>query len=466
MDRIEEWLERCGDWSWMAGEDKHAIFRQQFTFESFVKRLIRDALRYDQATAEIVMNRMGQPLCWLPVDGSTIRINKDASGFVQVIDGRVMAEFSREELLFGIRRPRTDIESLGYGTPELLELAEIVTAYLWGFQFNMNYFRQGFNSKGFLVVNGAMNPEQLMSFRRDWAAMVTGVQAAHRVPILNPVGKESSVTWVNVSRTNQDMEYKDWMNWLLKLICALFLMDPAEIGFQFGNEGQQGQTFQSGIENRIQTGRDKGLRPLIRSTALWINRSLIWPERPEFELTFEGLSDIREQERVQLDKEKLASYMTVDEVRAEHDLPPLPYGIGKIVPNPSLNQWTQTLAMNGVLPLDEFALSADKIADGMSGRLHAQKMLSAAERAGMPSATGLLRGHEMGASLSTERLVSAADAAGMPSAVGRWRTDELAARLRAAEMQAQAAIAGLKSALWAIEALPAPPVIPAATEGA
>lgn len=359
IDRLNDWVDHCGYWQWMDQQPKHRAIRKRINFENFTKAIVRDSLRFDQACWEIVPNRLGKPLCWQAVDASTIRLNKDASGYVQVVQGIPEQRFTPEQMHFGVRRPRTDLMALAYGFPELEELLEIITAYLWGFQYNQAYFRQGAATKGILVVNGSMNPEQLQSFRRDWYAMVSGVGAAHRTPIVNPMGKDTRVDWISLQRGNQDMEFREWMNWLLKIACALYQIDPAEVGFQFGNEGQTSALNPGNPESRLVSGRDKGLRPLMRSYATWMNQSLIWPQNSDFELKFCGLRDDRAEEQVSFDKERASAYMMVDEIRAEHDLAPLADGLGRLILHPNFAQWMQVLAMNGIVDLKKWALPAE-----------------------------------------------------------------------------------------------------------
>lgn len=341
-ERIQGWLLTCGEWSWADKHKEHRVYRQRLSFEYLCRALMRDSLRYDQACAQIVHTRLGKPLCVLPVDAATIRINEDASGYVQVLEEyEIVAEFAPEEMLFGIRRPRTDLQSMGYGYPELIEVVDILTAFLWGYQYNANYFRQGMNTKGILVVPGGMLPEQLQAFRRELQAVATGVGSAHRIPILNPKTEKSNIQWLSLGRANSDMEYREWMNWLMKVLCGIYLIDPAEIGFQFGAEGQRGAVFQSSPETRVQIGRDKGLRPLLRDLESWLNHYIVNQLNPDFVIRFQGLADFAERDRADFDDKRVRAYMTVDEIRAEHGLQPLPSGLGKLPANPSLLQIIQ-----------------------------------------------------------------------------------------------------------------------------
>jgi hypothetical protein len=349
-ERIQSLLLGCGNWGWADDIPQHKVYRDRLSFEMFVRALVRDSLRYDQACAQIVYSKAGKPLCWLPVDASTIRINEDASGYVQVLEEmRVVAEFAPEEMLFGVRRPRTDIEALGYGYPEILDLIEIITAFLWGFQYNAAYFRQGINTKGFLFVRGSMNQQQLNEFKRDLQTMATGVGQAHRVPIMNPTGADAQVQWVSLGQQQRDMEYREWMNWLMKVTCALFLIDPMEIGFHFGAEGQKGSVYQASPEARVTLSKDKGLRPLLRSIETWINHWIVERINPDFELRFTGIGDYQEDERARFDQMRAQTYMTIDEVRSEHGLPPLPNNMGQVVANPSLTNALQLGMMLGLV---------------------------------------------------------------------------------------------------------------------
>jgi len=332
-DRLSSWLRWTGS-TRGAGKD---------SFETFLKRAVRDSLSYDQLCWENQFNRKGELCDFYAVDAATIRIadkpphvdvNDQGVRFVQVYDEVAIAEFTADELAFGVRNPDTDLRNNGYGTAESEMLVRVVTGLLNGLDYNVRFFDQGTTTKGLINLKGALSPKKLAEFRAQWYEMISGVVNAWRTPILNA----EEVQYINLHSTNRDMEFSAFMDWLLKMCCAVWLMDPAELNFLFGNTGQTSQMFQAPQESKIRTSKDRGLAPLLRFLAEMLNRNVVWRVNEDFELVWSGLDVRSGAEAAELQNKQVRCSRTVDEIRAEDDMPPLPDGKGKIILDPTWYQ--------------------------------------------------------------------------------------------------------------------------------
>jgi hypothetical protein len=112
-------------------------------------------------------------------------------------------------------------------------------------------------------------------------------------------------------------------------------MDPAELGYVFGNEGQSSALNQGGPAQRIEFSKEKGLRPLLRALETWINRWIIAPLAPHLEISFIGLDTESESQRLDAISKKVNSYMTVNEARAAFDLEPIDNPVADMLLNSS-----------------------------------------------------------------------------------------------------------------------------------
>jgi len=349
-------------------------------FEAFLKKIVRDTLYYDQVTFEVVPRNNGIPFEFLAVDASTIRLastDRDAGvGFsyhvrnpvapltgrfaglyagqqygsrdpltdkdvqyVQIINGQIENVYSLDELTFGIRNPRTDIYIQGYGFGEIEQLITIVTSLLFAEEYNKRYFTQGSHPKGILNFKGDnWTPDQLEAFRRQWVASVSGVENAWKTPITQSEGIE----WIGLQMTNKDMEFNSWIEYLIKITCGVFLIDPAEINFDLHGGVQQTPLFESSQEWKLKASRDRGLKPLLRFIAKMINRHVIDKIDDHFVFEFVGLDELSEQEKHEMLKEQIASYMTLNEARRSLDLPDIP--LGDVPINPTYVQLLQLFA--------------------------------------------------------------------------------------------------------------------------
>jgi hypothetical protein len=168
MQTLSNWLETCGEGSKFGGA---------WDFESFVRMIIRDSLIYDQACFEIIKNRGGALIGFIPVDASTIRrasITEEEkkegrrdwidSAYIQVINGKRVATFDNDKLAFCIRRPRTNIASRGYGFPELEELVKVVTHLVNAETYNASNFTNGIHANSILAIKSKMNPQLFRAF--------------------------------------------------------------------------------------------------------------------------------------------------------------------------------------------------------------------------------------------------------------------------------------------------------------
>jgi len=310
------------------------------SFRTFLKKGIRDILIYDQWCFEKIRDRSGKISRFIALPSETIRPavadieHMDAAelrnrvSHVQVYEDSVIAEFSPDDIAWCVTNPRSDLRSNTFGFSAVEQLTTVITSWLFGFEYNTRFFTQGSAIKGLLNIKGAIPDRQMKSFRRLWYSMVSGVNNAWRTPIVN----SEDVQFLNMHSTNREMEFSDWMDFLLKLSAAIFGIDTMEIGFIYGNTGQKGGLNQSRPnETELAESKDKGLVPLMEHIEDSINAHIIWEMNPDFEFKFVGLNAKEEgKQREAWDMESKA-FKTIDEVRGEMDLPPLTDGSGNMI---------------------------------------------------------------------------------------------------------------------------------------
>ena len=382
IQQLEAFISSCGE----PGRENPFTRIKRPKFEHFLKQVVRDTLTYDQLTFEVVPRNNGIPFEFRAVDASTIRIaspDRDTGTavshsyhqrnlipgmtgptpyrygnmyvgqqygremlphetvqYVQVINGQIENVYNDNELSFGIRNPRTDIYVQGYGFGELEQLITIITSLLYAEEYNRRFFTQGAHPKGILNFKGDnWTPDQLEAFRRQWVAQIAGAENAWKTPITQSEGLE----WVNMQLTNQDMQFNIWIEYLLKVTCGVFLMDPAEINFDLHGGVQQTPLFESSQEWKLKASRDRGLKPLLRFIAGLINEHIIDRIDDHFVFEFIGLDELTEQEKHDMMKEQISTYMTLNEGRRTLDLPDIPGGVGELPLNPVILQLLQFL---------------------------------------------------------------------------------------------------------------------------
>lgn len=339
-------------------------------FASFTRKFMIDSLELDQCTAEIVRNRGGEVCEFIATDAATYRIadtNNDQRSlatnlqkgmkngylpyYVQVYQSRILAEFYPWELIFGIRNPSTSILSNGYGRSELEDLIENVTAMLNADQYNANFFKVGSNPKGILRVTGNVNQGRLDEFKNHWQAQMAGVRNAHKLPII----EADKMDFINTQQSNKDMEYSRYQEFLIKVGCAHYLMDPAEIGFPMqGTSDAAGLGGNGGTKEKLEYSRDKGLKPLLTSYQNWINKYIIDQKDPNYVLRFKGLDVESPEKELENDVKAVQNWSTVNEIRRKRGMKDIEGG--DIILNPIFLQ-QQMAAMQGDQQSSEYVES-------------------------------------------------------------------------------------------------------------
>jgi len=108
--------------------------------------------------------------------------------------------------------------------------------------------------------------------------------------------------------------------------CAVYQIDPAELNFDLSGGVQQTPLFESSQEWKLKASKDKGLKPLLRFISKSINKHILHAIDDHYVFDFVGLDELTEQEKHELRKEQVASYMTLNEIRKAEDLEAIPMG--------------------------------------------------------------------------------------------------------------------------------------------
>lgn len=320
VTELVKFLESCGNNSkWDNFDD----------FQEFIGKILRDSLTYDQLAFENVRSRNGELQKIVSVDASMIRLldsvdpryqeqfkGMEWNGYLpkycmvhnqQVmqhpVTGQTIAYYPWE-LGYGVRNKSTDVQSNGYGTGELETGMELITWILWSFQYNGNFFKQGSQPKGFInIKDGNVDNTVVNEFRNSWRQMMTGVHNSHKIPVFEGIDLE----WIDLQMSNRDMEFNQWLEFLLVILCSLYRIDPTELGFNFG---QASTPFgQDGQKERLDHSKKKGLTPLLVFIEKIINKYVISELDEQYEFKFTGVNIEDENAQVELDSKKMAAGM-------------------------------------------------------------------------------------------------------------------------------------------------------------
>jgi len=383
---VEQFVLNCG-------KTKDRPFEsRRWNFDTMLRAIVRDSYTYDQLGIERVPDQANRIHHVVPVDGSTIRYaspelgkyksfplqssydilypekeldalnKKDALEldpklleqnkykWVQVVRGRIERAFTEDELKVGHRNPTTDIFNNGYPVAELELLVNLVSSHLNTEFYNQAYFSQGFSAKGILHIKAPLNRRKIETIRQQWQHMIKGSRNSFQTPIFAGMDE---VNWIPLTQNHTDIEFQGWLQYLIKMICAIYQIDPQEIGIGMKEEGSKGSGLSGdNTQEKIDLSRDKGLYPLLRFLENFINCNIIDDVDPDFYLEFVGLRDESMKEALERQEKEAKFKKTVNEIRAEDGLPPLP-GMDDFINEPTYLQWYTQFSEKGMKKMQQ-----------------------------------------------------------------------------------------------------------------
>lgn len=370
---LEKYILNCGKLEQRPWES------EKWDFDAALRAWVRDTLTYDLIATEIVPDHKGEAHHWFPVDASTIKfsspslkkfkyfpggqtnadllypekhlesleerdaleldeelLEKEAYKFVQVVNGKIERAYTPAEMKVGIRNRTTDIYNNGYGVSELELMISLVSSHLNTEYYNKAYFTQGFSARGILHLKAPIPRRKLETIRQQWHHMVKGAKNSWQTPIFAGMDE---VNWIPLTQNHSDIEFHGWLHYLIKVMCAIYQIDPQEIGIGMKEEGGKGGGLSGdNTSEKIDQSKDKGLYPLLRFLENYINKNILWPIDEDFCVKFTGISAESNKEALDRQNKEVTFKKTVNEIRAEDGLPPLP-GMDNVILNPVYFQW-------------------------------------------------------------------------------------------------------------------------------
>lgn len=369
---VEQYIMNCGK------TDNRPFETKKWNFDTALRAWVRDSLTYDLFATEKIPDRAGRPHHWFPVDGGTIKyasrdlkkykdmaatfynidilypertveskekqevieldpklLKKNAYKWVQIIRGKVERAYTEDEMGVGIRNMTTDIYNNGYGLSELELMTWLVTGHLNAEYYNQSYFTQGFSAKGILHIKAALNRRKVETVKMQWQHMLKGARNSFQTPIFAGV---EDVHWIPLTQNHNDIGFEGWMRYLVTMLCAIFQIDPAEVGIHFKGEGSGGNLSGDNTKEKIQHSKDKGLYPLIKYIEGYINRHIVCQFDSRFLLKFTGIDGEDAKQALERQEKEVKFKKTVNEIRAEDGLPPLP-GCDEIILDAQYIAW-------------------------------------------------------------------------------------------------------------------------------
>lgn len=277
----------------------------------------------DGATIELVLNNpIGEGTTYdIPVYKPETKTGLNHIGdiaYVQRVNGVITAEYTEDELAFAVRNPRTDLDYVDFGMSELETLIEIVTGIVNGVRYNTSYFSHSHLPQGVLEIIGRYKDEHLKSFKRHWKTLTDGAAGKWSVPVM-ALEEGQGFKFTPFKNSNRDMEFNEFLEFLFNIACAVYQIDPNEVGFKSWTSGS-GMTQSDNTQAKMDGSLDKGFHPLMEFIADSFNSEIV--ELIDDNFVFEWVGVSEEDADKKLGREKTEIEMgkkTINEIRKEND---------------------------------------------------------------------------------------------------------------------------------------------------
>lgn len=326
------------------GWEKNRVRKDNF--DTFLRKIVRDSLTLDVVTFEKVASLKGELFEMWAMDGATIELvlnnpTGEGSGYelpvykpvtrsgldnvgdiayVQKINGVVVAEYTEDDLAFAVRNPRTDLMFTDFGMSELETLIEIVTGIVNGVRYNTSYFSHSHLPQGVMELVGKYKDTHLQAFQRHWKNLTQGAPGKWSVPVM-AMEEGQGFKFTPFKNSNRDMEFNEFLEFLFNVACAVYQIDPNEVGFKSwtSSSGAMGQS--DNTQAKMDESKDKGFIPLMSFLSNTFNSEIV--DLIDDSLVFEwvGLDEEDEDRKMERVKQRLeAGLSTIAEERKAEDL--------------------------------------------------------------------------------------------------------------------------------------------------
>jgi phage portal protein BeeE len=235
------------------------------SFRSWAEPILEDLLVLDAGTIEKERTFGGALVALHSVDGGKIKVSTIWDGDPQetrywwVPTPQYEVPFKNEDLVYIMANPRT-YNVMGLSPLETLKLT--IDGEVSGSSYNA---RQVTNAApdGMLDLGEGARPEKVEEFKSYWLSEVAGKGA------MAFIGGTKGAKFVPFRGSNREMQYQEWLEYLVRKIAAVYAIAPQDLGLTF-------DINRATSETQMEMTEDRGLRPLLALIQDYFTREIVW----------------------------------------------------------------------------------------------------------------------------------------------------------------------------------------------
>ena len=296
-------------------------------FGTWIRMLCEDLFVLDAPTVYVRRTKGKSIYALETMDGATIKRVLDPTGrtpmegvaYQQVIKGVIASEYTRQELLWMPRNPRTH-QAFGYGPVE--QIVNTVNIALRRQLHQLSYYTDGNTPNLVFGVPKEWTTDQIKKFQEWWDSLMAGNSAQRQRARFVP-GE------VKPFDTKEHALKDEYDEWLARIVCFAFSIAPSALVKD--NNRATAQTVQK-------AALSEGLAPVMNWIKAFMDRILREVfEAPDLEFVWSDEKSMEPLVQSQRDQIDVASGVrTIDECREDRGLEPLPEPEPPVVPPPAL----------------------------------------------------------------------------------------------------------------------------------
>ena len=290
------------------------------SFWSWSQKLVEDISVLDAGVVELVRYPSGEIAELWPVMGESIHVNarwdganEDDTRYIWAPDGTVRAMFKSDDMMYVMSNPRTN-SVVGLSPLEVLQ--KTVAAELNSMDYNSRMVR-GAPPEGVLNIGESALPEDVKRTKTEWESEVLG-QSSFAI-----IGGYKAPSFLKFRDTNQEMQYREWLDYLVRQIAVVFGLSPMDLGITF-------DVNRSTAEQQGDNTEGRGMKPLMSMLQTHFTRNIVQDasfggRANNLQFAFTALNLKESLNRAQINKIAVGStpWKTVNEARLMEGRPPL-----------------------------------------------------------------------------------------------------------------------------------------------
>jgi len=236
---------------------------------SFFQEMVEDLLVMDGAAVEKVRYTGSNEIAELwPTPSEFIAIDEKWDGsdprkprYFYVPDGRIRATFRNDDMMYLMDNPRT-VSALGISPIQVL--LSVIDSELQAMEYNRRMV-MGAPPNGALNIGDSAIDTDVERARSYFQSNVFG-QSAMAI-----IGGFKGPSFMQFGYSNEDMQFGQWQDLLLRCIATVYGLSPMDLGITFDVNRSSAAAQQENTE-------DRGLRPLLDCVQRYLTREFVWDE--------------------------------------------------------------------------------------------------------------------------------------------------------------------------------------------